>query len=136
MTGSRITCDDPKGPTTAAGGWVVVDILGPEELMAVSYRRWSAAISDGGGAGLYYRSGMLLVDHLAHLEGKCDAEALIRYFHETRGSELKRERYVEEYNQAVEQHRRDLLAWAEAYNKALILHRMETVAVQPEGGGL
>jgi len=117
-----------EGATAASGGWVVVDVLGPEELMAVSYRRWSAAVSNGGGAGLYYRSGMLLVYFLAHMEGKGDAEALIRYFHETRGSELKRERYVTEYNQAVEQHRRDLLAWAEAYNKALILHRMETVA--------
>ncbi|MEQ1843522.1 MAG: hypothetical protein ABL994_24200, partial [Verrucomicrobiales bacterium] len=62
------------------------------------------------------------------LDGEGDAASLIRYFHETRGSEIKRERYVEEYNEAVERHRRELLEWAESYNKALILHRMETVA--------
>lgn len=110
------------------GGWMVVDMLSPAELMEVSHRRWSAAVSAGGGAGLYYRSGLMLIYYLAHLDGKGDAENLIRYFHETRGSELQREHYVEDYNQAVEKHRRDLLNWAETYNKSLILHRMETVA--------
>jgi hypothetical protein len=117
-----------EGAVPASGGWLVVDLLSPEELMDVSHQRWSQAISNGGGAGLYYRSGLLLVYFLAHLDGKNDADSLIRYFHETRGSELKRERYVADYNEAVERHRRDLIDWAEAYNKALVLHRMETVA--------
>ena len=117
-----------EGASQASGGWLVVDILSPKDLMSVSHRRWSAAVSAGGGAGLFYRSGLLLIYYLAHLEGEGEAENLIRYFHETRGSELKREHYVEDYNQAVERHRRDLLDWAESYNKALVLHRMETVA--------
>jgi hypothetical protein len=117
-----------EGVTTASGGWLVTDVLSPQELMAVSHRRWSAAVSGNGGAGLYYRSGLLLLYFLANLDGNGDAENLIRYFHETRGSELQREHYVEDYNEAVEKHRRDLLDWAESYNKSLILHRMETVA--------
>jgi hypothetical protein len=116
------------GAVPASGGWLAVDVLAPGELMEISHGRWSRAVSGAGNAGLLYRSGLLLLYYLAHLDGGGDAASLIRYFHETRGWELKRERYVAEYNEAVERHRRELIGWAEAYNKALILHRMETVA--------
>jgi len=117
-----------EGAAPASGGWLVVDVLAPDELMEISHGRWFQAISNGGNAALYYRSGLLLVYFLAHLHGTGEGDELIRYFHETRGWELKRERYVAEYNEAVERHRKELIAWAEAYNKSLILHRMETVA--------
>jgi len=118
------------GETVSAGGWITVDLLHPEALVQIGHRRWAEAVADGTDAGLYYRSALLLLYYLAHLNEEEDGEgaALIRYFHETRGSELHRRRYVREYNDAVEHYRRQLSDWAEAYNRELIHHRLETVA--------
>jgi hypothetical protein len=116
------------GEAVSEGGWITVDLMHPEDLVRIGHRRWADAVADGTQAGTHYRSALLLLYYLVHLEGEGDASALIRYFHETRGSELHRRRYVRDYNDAVERYRRQLSEWAEAYNRQLILHRMETLA--------
>jgi len=105
-----------KGPTP-------VDMVVPEDLMALTHQQWSAALAGGGSAALNYRSSLLLVYYLIHLDGKGDGTSIVAYLQQAREKQGALKEFVQAYNQAVSDYNSGLAAYNESvrnYNQELV----------------
>jgi len=64
-----------SGPKKA----VPLDMVVPEDLMALTHQQWASALSNPQSASLNYRSALLLVYYLIHLDGKGDGSSIVAY---------------------------------------------------------
>jgi hypothetical protein len=109
----------PKGPTP-------VDMVVPEDLMALTHQQWSAALSGPGSATLNYRSALLLVYYLIHLDGKGDGTSIVSYLQQAREKQGALKDFVQAYNQAVNDYNTALAAYNASvrhYNEELVAFR-------------
>ncbi len=113
-----------KGPTP-------LDMIVPEDLMALTHQQWSAALAGRGSATLNYRSALLLVYYLIHLDGKGDGSSIVAYLQRAKAKQGELEHFVAAYNKAVNDYNVSLAAYNESvrrYNQDLLRFRQNVDA--------
>ncbi|MEO0447568.1 MAG: hypothetical protein AAF191_15955 [Verrucomicrobiota bacterium] len=107
-----------------------MEVLPPAHLISLTHQNWSAAIGAGSApnAELNYRSALLLIYFLIHLDGERNGATLVNYLQSARHSRVQQTQFVEEYNDAVKEYNKRLLVYkaeAEVFNEALLDYRQE-----------
>jgi len=119
------------GIRPSESGLYTVDVIAPDQLMALDHEDWAVAFGGETNAELNYRSSFLLLYFFIHLDGDGNAANLVDYLRMARYSRDQQARFVERYNRAVTKFNRRVLAYKEAaksYNEALLRHREEAIA--------
>lgn len=119
------------GVEPTGSGAYPVDVMLPEQLMALNDVEWNRAINGSGSAELNYRSAFLLLYFFIHLDGDGNASNLVEYLRTARQDRDQQAEFVEDYNEAVRDFTRRKEAFleeAKSYNQALLKHREEAIA--------
>jgi hypothetical protein len=109
-----------------AKGTTPVDMIAPEDLMALTHQQWASALSSPGAASLNYRSALLLVYYLIHLDGKGDGSSIVAYLRQAWMKQGEMEHFVREYNEAVNRYNASLASYNDSvhrYNQELVEFR-------------
>ncbi|MBU6300641.1 MAG: hypothetical protein KGS60_03740 [Verrucomicrobia bacterium] len=104
-------------------GSLPLDMVAPEALMAMTHQQWASALSEPGAAALNYRSALLLVYYLIHLDGKGDGSSIVAYLRQAWTKQGEMEHFVREYNEAVNRYNASLAAYNDSvrrYNQELV----------------
>ncbi len=107
-------------------GATPLDMVVPEDLMALTHQQWASALSNPGAAALNYRSALLLVYYLIHLDGKGDGSSIVAYLKQAWTKQGEMEHFVREYNEAVNRYNAALASYndsARHYNEELVEFR-------------
>ena len=107
-------------------GSTPLDMVVPEDLMALTHQQWASALSNPGAAALNYRSALLLVYYLIHLDGKGDGTSIVAYLKQAWSKQGEMEHFVRDYNDAVNHYNSALASYNDSvrrYNQELVDYR-------------
>ena len=107
-------------------GATPVDMVVPEDLMALTHQQWASALGSAGAASLNYRSALLLVYYLIHLDGKGDGSSIVAYLKQAWSKQGEMEHFVRDYNEAVNHYNSALASYNDSvrrYNQELVDYR-------------
>jgi len=102
---------------------VPLDMVVPEDLMALTHQQWASALSNPESASLNYRSALLLVYYLIHLDGKGDGSSIVAYLRQAWTKQGEMQHFVREYNEAVNRYNTSLASYNDSvrrYNQELV----------------